>query len=50
MFRLPMKENELQNQVEKELNKPVNKSVFGKIYPVIKIEENENILVERSKN
>ena len=49
MFHLPMKENELLNQVEKELNKPVNKSVFGKIYPVTKIEDNENILIEGQK-
>lgn len=47
MFHLPMKETELLNQVETVLKKEVNKSSIGKIYPVTKIEDSENILIEK---
>ena len=48
MFRLPMDQNELQNQVE-EAFKKIEKSNAGKIFPLTKIEENENILVEKQR-
>ena len=48
MFHLPMLQNELQNQVE-EAFKKIERSNAGKIYPLTKIEENENILVEKQR-
>lgn len=42
-----MKETELLNQVETDLKKEINKSSIGKIYPITKIEDSENILIEK---
>lgn len=48
MFHLPMKEPELVELVEKALNKEnINKENFHKTFPLTKIEENDNIIVER---
>lgn len=48
MFHLPMKEEELLRQVEEALNKKdINKSMIHKIHAITKIEDNENILIER---
>lgn len=48
MFHLPMKYNELVERVEKALNKEnINKENFHKTFPLTKIEENDNIIVER---
>lgn len=48
MFHLPMKESELLKQVEDNFKKKekVNKSIIEKLYPLTKIEDNENILIE----
>ncbi|MFJ7954298.1 hypothetical protein ACIQZG_22610 [Lysinibacillus sp. NPDC096418] len=42
-----MKESELLNQVETALNKKVDKSNIAKLNPLTKIEDNDNILVEK---
>lgn len=47
MFHLPMEENELLNQVELALNKKVDKPNIAKLNPLTKIEDNENILIEK---
>lgn len=47
MFHLPMEESELLNQVELALNKNVDKSSVAKLNPLTKIEDNENILIEK---
>lgn len=47
MFHLPMEERELLNQVELALNKKVDKSNVAKLNPLTKIEDNENILIEK---
>lgn len=47
MFHLPMEESELLNQVELALNKNVDKSNVAKLNPLTKIEDNENILIEK---
>lgn len=48
MFHLPTQNNEqLEKQVEQELNIRVDKSQIFKLYPLTKIEDNENIVVEK---
>ncbi|MED4455635.1 hypothetical protein [Metabacillus fastidiosus] len=47
LFHLPMEEQELLNQVEKALNKEINKENIHKLYPLTKIEDNDNILIEK---
>lgn len=47
MFHLPMKEKELFDQVQMALKKDINKSTIAKTYPLTKIEDNENILIEK---
>lgn len=47
MFHLPMEDGELLNQVELALNKKVEKSNIAKLNPLTKIEDNENILIEK---
>lgn len=47
MFHLPMKEKELFHQVQTALKKDINKSTIAKTYPLTKIEDNENILIEK---
>lgn len=50
MFHLPTQNNEqLETQVEKELHIEVDQSQFFKVYPLTKIEDNENILVENQR-
>ncbi|MGD6840577.1 hypothetical protein ACQCVL_29605 [Bacillus thuringiensis] len=48
MFHLPTLDNQiLEEQVEQALNKKVDKSRISKLYPLTKIEDNENILIEK---
>lgn len=47
MFHLPMQREELLNQVEQALNKKVDKSSIAKLNPLTKIEDNQNILIEK---
>ncbi|MEX5522404.1 hypothetical protein [Bacillus cereus] len=48
MFHLPTQNNEqLEAQVEQKLQIQVDKSEFSKLYPLTKIEENTNILVDK---
>ncbi|MCU5065390.1 hypothetical protein P5815_30380 [Bacillus cereus] len=48
MFHLPTLDNQiLEAQVEQALNKKVDKSRISKLYPLTKIEDNENILIEK---
>ncbi|PFT67300.1 hypothetical protein COK81_34720 [Bacillus thuringiensis] len=50
MFHLPTQNNEqLEKQVEQELNIKIDKSQIFKLYPLTKIEDNENILVENQR-
>jgi len=42
-----MKQEALLEQVEQELNKSIDKSNISKLYPLTKIEDNDNILVEK---
>lgn len=50
MFHLPTIDNQiLKAQVEQELNIKVDKSQFFKLYPLTKIEDNENILIEKQR-
>ncbi|PEF40624.1 hypothetical protein [Bacillus wiedmannii] len=50
MFHLPTQNNEqLETQVEQELHIEVDQSQFFKVYPLTKIEDNENILVENQR-
>lgn len=49
MFHLPMQEDELLHQVEEALNKKVAKASIAKLNPLTKIEENENILIEKQR-
>nr|WP_206773326.1 hypothetical protein [Bacillus cereus group sp. N6] len=50
MFHLPTLDNQkLETQVEQELNIEVDKSQIFKLYPLTKIEDNENILVEKQR-
>ncbi|MDA2074316.1 hypothetical protein PDM84_30220 [Bacillus cereus] len=48
MFHLPTLDNQiLEAQVEQALNKKVDKLRISKLYPLTKIEDNENILIEK---
>lgn len=48
MFHLPTKNNQiLEAQIEQDLNIKVDKSRISKLYPLTKIEDNENILIEK---
>lgn len=47
MFHLPMEQEALLEQVEKALKRNIDKSNISKLYPLTKIEDNENILVEK---
>lgn len=48
LFHLPMKEVDLLERVVESLGKEnINKENFGKLYPLTKIEENDNILIEK---
>ncbi|MBJ8113664.1 hypothetical protein JDS99_29475 [Bacillus cereus group sp. N6] len=50
LFHLPTLDNQkLETQVEQELNIEVDKSQIFKLYPLTKIEDNENILVEKQR-
>ncbi|MES9666293.1 hypothetical protein [Bacillus nitratireducens] len=50
MFHLPTLDNQiLETQVELALNKKVDKSSVSKLYPLTKIEDNENILIEKQR-
>lgn len=50
MFHLPTKNNQiLEAQVEQDLNIKVDKSQIFKLYPLTKIEDNENILIEKQR-
>lgn len=49
MFHLPMKQEVLLEQVEQALNKDVDKSSVAKLNPLTKIEDNENILIEKQR-
>lgn len=49
MFHLPMQEDELLHQVEEALNKKIVKASIAKLNPLTKIEENENILIEKQR-
>lgn len=50
MFHLPTLDNQiLETQVEQALNKKVDKSSVSKLYPLTKIEDNENILIEKQR-
>ncbi|MED2752073.1 hypothetical protein P4278_30815 [Bacillus thuringiensis] len=50
MFHLPTIDNQmLEAQVEQELNIKVDKSQIFKLYPLTKIEDNENILIEKQR-
>lgn len=50
MFHLPTLNNQiLETQVEQALNKKVDKSSISKLYPLTKIEDNENILIEKQR-
>lgn len=50
MFHLPTLDNQiLEAQVEQELNIKVDKSQIFKLYPLTKIEDNENILIEKQR-
>ncbi|PEK79357.1 hypothetical protein [Bacillus toyonensis] len=50
LFHLPTLDNQkLETQVEQELNIKVDKSQIFKLYPLTKIEDNENILVEKQR-
>ncbi|PFY44438.1 hypothetical protein [Bacillus toyonensis] len=50
LFHLPTLDNQkLETQVEQELNIKVVKSQIFKLYPLTKIEDNENILVEKQR-
>lgn len=47
MFHLPMAAPELLEQVETALNKKVDKENIYKTFPITKVEDNENILIDR---
>lgn len=49
MFHLPLPHNELKKQVQEQFyqNKELVQSSIGKMHPVQKIEDNDNILVEK---
>lgn len=50
MFHLPTLDNQiLETQVEQALNKQIDKSSVSKLYPLTKIEDNENILIEKQR-
>ncbi|EJS45072.1 hypothetical protein ICG_06068 [Bacillus cereus BAG1X1-3] len=50
MFHLPTLDNQiLEAQVEQALNKKIDKSSVSKLYPLTKIEDNENILIEKQR-
>ncbi|OQR53227.1 hypothetical protein [Bacillus sp. CDB3] len=50
MFHLPTLDNQiLEAQVEQDLNIKVDKSQVFKLYPLTKIEDNENILIEKQR-
>lgn len=49
MFRLPMDQDKLQNQVKEAFKQEIEKSDIEKYYPLTKVEENENILVEKQQ-
>ncbi|MFE6139502.1 hypothetical protein [Bacillus sp. NPDC057893] len=50
MFHLPTLNNQiLEAQVEQDLNIKVDKSQVFKLYPLTKIEDNENILIEKQR-
>ncbi|PFD20477.1 hypothetical protein [Bacillus cereus] len=50
MFHLPTLDNQiLETQIEQALNKKVDKSSVSKLYPLTKIEDNENILIEKQR-
>lgn len=50
LFHLPTLDNQkLETQVEQELNIEVDKSQIFKLYPLTKIEDNENIVVEKQR-
>ncbi|QSX24467.1 hypothetical protein [Priestia megaterium] len=50
MFHLPTLNNQiLETQVEQALNKKIDKSRISKLYPLTKIEDNENILIEKQR-
>lgn len=50
MFHLPTLDNQiLETQVEQALNKKIDKSSVSKLYPLTKIEDNENILIEKQR-
>lgn len=47
MFHLPMEQEALLEQVEQALQRNIDKTTVSKLYPLTKIEDNENILVEK---
>ncbi|EJR49991.1 hypothetical protein IIO_06587 [Bacillus cereus VD115] len=50
MFHLPTLDNQiLETQVEQALNKKIDKASVSKLYPLTKIEDNENILIEKQR-
>ncbi|MED0986811.1 hypothetical protein [Bacillus paramycoides] len=50
MFHLPTINNQiLEAQVKQDLNIKVDKSQIFKLYPLTKIEDNENILIEKQR-
>ncbi|MCM3736478.1 hypothetical protein M3215_11745 [Bacillus cytotoxicus] len=50
MFHLPTLSNQiLEAQVEQALNEKFDKSIMSKAYPLTKIEDHENILIEKQR-
>ncbi|PET96722.1 hypothetical protein CN527_20935 [Bacillus cereus] len=50
MFHLPTLDNQiLETQVEQALNKKIDKASVSKLYPLTKIEDDENILIEKQR-
>ncbi|WP_336992677.1 hypothetical protein [Bacillus toyonensis] len=50
MFHLPTLNNQiLETQIEVALKKKVDKTRVSKLYPLTKIEDNENILIEKQR-
>ncbi|PEQ04855.1 hypothetical protein [Bacillus toyonensis] len=51
LFQLPTKDNAiLEGRIEKKINEAINdRSEMGKVYPLTKIEGNENIVIEKQK-
>lgn len=47
MFHLPMNQESLLEQVELALKRKIDKSNISKLFPLTKIEDNDNILVEK---